>query len=133
MKAMRTGKTLTIVMLGIFTGLALYLCPCSFAEPASGLHITKAPMHDCCEGMSECPLKNQNTPGMKSFLDSFSHDSRSGQAFDLDLTPLRLSSQILSPILDNVHLPVALNHRLELQIFKSNPPDLFIKHASLLI
>jgi len=133
MKLMRAGKKLTVVMLGVFTALALYLCPCSFAEPVSGLQIAKAQMHDCCEGMSECPLRNQNTPGMKSFLDSFSHDSRTGQAYDFDLTQLQISPQLLFPALDMLQPPIDLVRRLEDSAFKTNPPELFIQFESLLI
>ncbi|PIW65543.1 MAG: hypothetical protein COW12_01315 [Candidatus Omnitrophica bacterium CG12_big_fil_rev_8_21_14_0_65_45_16] len=130
MKLMRAGKKLTVVTLVVFTVLTLYLCPCSFAEPVSGLQITKAQMHDCCEGMSECPLQHQNAPGLNSFLDSFSHDANTLQFFD---SIQKLLEPVLLPVLNSSHAPINFSPHLEIQVFKSNPPDLFIQFQALLI
>ena len=116
-------------LVAVFTLMAVYLCPCN-ADAAIAEGLTKAPMHDCCEGMSECPLQHQNAPGLNSFLDSFSHDANTLQFFD---SIQKLLEPVLLPVLNSSHAPINFSPHLEIQVFKSNPPDLFIQFQALLI
>ena len=132
----KKNKFISVFMLLIFTGMALYLCPCDAkaASPSNELVITSAMNHDCCDGMPNCPLKERGMTGMNSFLESYSLNKT--VALSEILVP-QISfvdvNGISSSVSDlNEHLRVPYKHYQDPPLLLSKEP-IFIRFESLLI
>ena len=115
-----TKKITAFSLLPFFLISALYLCPCKV--------VFASPTHNCCDKMKNCPSKNE-AKGMKNLLSSFS--LQEGQ--NLNVFPQVFSQPVHYEINQNIVRTVQNFQAVSFDYSSSSPPDLFIKHAALLI
>ena len=136
MNKMKNNRLLSFGLLIIFTGLAIYMCPCDVnaAPPNDDLIISVAVNHDCCDGMPNCPIKDRGQSGMNSFFENYSWSGKTpfaetsvphASALNYDLIEL--------PIL-KVNLPDNVRyHYDDYSVSPTSDPPLFLQFQSLLI
>jgi hypothetical protein len=113
-------KLTALSLLSFFLIGTLYLCPCKAAFAAE--------THKCCDKMKDCPSKD-GSKGIKSLLSSFSLQ----ESQNLNAVPDVFSQPVHYEInQDTVHTAQDF-HAIPFDYPSSSPPDLFIKHAALLI
>lgn len=115
-----TKKIIALALLPFFLIGALYLCPCKAAFAAE--------THKCCDKMKNCPLKD-GTKGIKNLLSSFSPQ----ESQKLNAIPDGFSQPIQYEINEDTVQTAQDFHAILFDHSALSPPDLFIKHASLLI
>ena len=116
-----TKKIIAFALLPFFLIGALYLCPCKAAFAAE--------THKCCDKMKDCPSKD-GTKGIKNLLSFFSLQ----ESQNLNAVPGVFSQPVHYEInQDTVHTAQDFHAVLFNYSSSPSPPDLFIKHAALLI
>lgn len=125
-----TKSWIVFIVSATFLISALYLCPCKVVSVAERTKfLSQSHDHDCCERMKNCPMPKEKSKGLMSMLSVAHHqDGRVEGTHRLTEIKIDFVDVQLEPVIKIASVSLSDSH-----LQTHSPPELYLKHSSLLI